>query len=232
MTQTTAPPAVTNSLAIAVFATDRCRRLAQRLAGHGYEIVLIDDAGELVARAGAGNLAVAIVHVASNRPHHRALVAQLAPACSVLALTGDSGPDGETARIRALMAGAEAALPVDVDYVELLWNVQALLRRSAARTPRLRVGPLAIDSQRRDVRLRGEPLALTPIELQLLVALARSPDVAQRREELLATVWDWPDADRAGSRTLDNHASRLRRKLARDGDDFVVAVRGVGYRLR
>ena len=232
MTRTVPPPTVSAALSIAVFATDRCRLLPQRLAGHGYPIALVDDARELVARASSGEFAAAIVHVARNRPQHVSLVAELAPACGVIALAGDSGPEGETARIRAMMVGADAALSVDVDYVALLWQVQALLRRSATRTPKLTVGPLEIESQPPVARLHGEPLELTPIEFRLLVALARSPDVAQRREELLATVWGWPDADRVWSRTLDNHASRLRRKLARDGDTFVAAVRGVGYRLR
>ena len=231
MTQTTAPP-LTARLSIAAFATDRCRRMSERLAGHGYPIVLVDDASELVARATVGEFAAAIIQIRRDQPHHRALVAEIAPTCGVLALTGDEGPAGETARIRAMMVGADAALPVDVDYVALLWHVQALLRRSATRTPTLTVGPLQIESQPQVARLRGEPLELTPIEFRMLVALARSPDVPQRREELLATIWGWPDADRVWSRTLDMHASRLRRKLARDGDTFVVAVRGVGFRLR
>jgi DNA-binding response OmpR family regulator len=74
---------------------------------------------------------------------------------------------------------------------------------------------------------------LSSKEFSLLVTLARDPGRVFRRAELMATVWGWSDggATAQRTRTLDSHASRLRRKLAAHGALYVVNVWGVGYRL-
>lgn len=220
------------ALTIAVFADGRCRQMAERLLHNGYRVLMFDDVAELLAVAADGCIDLAIVHVTTNAPDRRTLVPPLVEQCGVIVVTGQQGPDGETARVRALQVGADDVLPEPFGYIELLWRVQAVLRRSTQRSGPRVIGPLEVDSRRREARLRGRPVQLTPVEFQLLQALAHDPDAVQRRGELLKTVWRWPEADRARSRTLDLHASRLRRRLGRDGDLFVVAVRGIGYRLR
>lgn len=67
----------------------------------------------------------------------------------------------------------------------------------------------------------------------MLRALISEPQRVFTREELLRVVWGWNEATAAGAytRTLDSHASRLRRKLAVDGVRFVINVWGIGYRL-
>ena len=77
--------------------------------------------------------------------------------------------------------------------------------------------------------LRGEELGLSKKEFALLRALASDPTRVFTREELLRGVWGFRSLGH--TRTLDSHASRLRKKLARDGDRYVVNVWGVGYRL-
>jgi DNA-binding response OmpR family regulator len=81
------------------------------------------------------------------------------------------------------------------------------------------------------VRVRGCGVALSAKEYELLVALATEPERVFRKEELLRDVWGFRSLGR--TRTLDSHASRLRRKLAAVGDEgrYVLNVWGVGYRL-
>jgi DNA-binding response OmpR family regulator len=106
----------------------------------------------------------------------------------------------------------------------LLWRTR---RRPG--TGRLRVGPLEVDALVRRVSLRGTAIHLSKKEFALLRALMGDPLRVFTRAELLRAVWGYQNA--APTRTLDTHAFRLRRKLARDGDRFIVNVWGVGYRL-
>jgi DNA-binding response OmpR family regulator len=81
------------------------------------------------------------------------------------------------------------------------------------------------------VRVAGVPVMLASKEYELLLALACEPERVFRKDELLRDVWGFRSLGR--TRTLDSHASRLRRKLnapVADGT-FVVNVWGVGYRL-
>jgi DNA-binding response OmpR family regulator len=116
-------------------------------------------------------------------------------------------------------------------YDELLARMRAVLRRSnGPRHPRLTVRDLEIDLASRVVTLAGEAVQLSAKEYELLVALAEDPERVFRKEELLRNVWGFRSLGR--TRTLDSHASRLRRKLNAHGDTaYVLNVWGVGYRL-
>jgi DNA-binding winged helix-turn-helix (wHTH) protein len=88
---------------------------------------------------------------------------------------------------------------------------------------------LVIDVPGREVLLRGEPVALTRLEFELLAFLARYPGMVHTRAELLQYVWETPDTGIPG-RTVDVHVRRLRSKLG-EFDELVGTVRGVGYRF-
>ncbi len=80
------------------------------------------------------------------------------------------------------------------------------------------------------MRVAGERVQLSAKEYDLLVALAEDPERVYRKEELLRNVWGFRSLGR--TRTLDSHASRLRRKLNNGGEPtYVLNVWGVGYRL-
>ena len=81
------------------------------------------------------------------------------------------------------------------------------------------------------VRLwNGERVPLSAKEYDLLIALAEEPDRVYRKDELLRDVWGFRSLGR--TRTLDSHASRLRRKLNPNGEQaYVLNVWGVGYQL-
>jgi DNA-binding response OmpR family regulator len=152
----------------------------------------------------------------------------LDPDLPLLVLTGRSA---ELDRLRSFDRGADDHLSKPFSYQELHARVRALLRRSRQRpgSHRCRVGSLEIDPVGRRVWLRGEELALSNKEFALLRALAADPTRIYTREELLRGVWGFRTL--GATRTLDSHAFRLRRKLNRKGDRFLVNVWGVGYRL-
>jgi DNA-binding response OmpR family regulator len=135
--------------------------------------------------------------------------------------------------LRAFEAGADDFLAEPASYLELRARMRAILRRSAgvARSARLiQVGSLAIDTHAHTVSVDGCEVTLRRMEFELLAHLAREPERVFARDELLRAVWEFRSA--GSTRTVDSHASRLRRKLAPDGTRrWIVNVWGVGYRL-
>ena len=137
-----------------------------------------------------------------------------------------SGRDGELDRIRGFERGADDYVCKPFSYPELRGRVAALLRRSGQRprTGRLRVGELMIDPSSREVSVRDARVELSAKEFALLRTLASEPTRVFTKEELLRGVWGF--RSQGATRTLDSHACRLRKKLAVEGDQFVMNVWG------
>jgi DNA-binding response OmpR family regulator len=133
--------------------------------------------------------------------------------------------------VRALDRGADDVIGRPFAYVELLARIRAVLRRTApSESEVLTAGDLVVDRRTRRVAVRERAVALSAKEFELLARLAAEPHRVFTKEELLREVWGFRALGR--TRTLESHASRLRRKLCVAGDDrFVVNVWGVGYRL-
>ncbi len=140
-------------------------------------------------------------------------------------------PDSDAVdRVRAFDGGCDDYLARPFHYEELLARIRAVLRRvSPPARDRIAVGELAIDRAARRVSVDGVAVPLAAKEYELLVKLASEPARVFTKEELLREVWGFRSLGR--TRTLDSHASRLRRKLAAAGGDFVRNVWGVGYSL-
>jgi DNA-binding response OmpR family regulator len=140
-------------------------------------------------------------------------------------------PDSDAVdRVRAFDGGCDDYVGRPFHYEELLARIRAVLRRvSPPMGDRLQVGELKIDRAARRVTVAGEVVVLAAKEYELLVKLAAEPARVLTKEQLLREVWGFRSLGR--TRTLDSHASRLRRKLAAAGGDFVRNVWGVGYSL-
>jgi DNA-binding response OmpR family regulator len=151
--------------------------------------------------------------------------------CDVPLIVLASSEGDPAARVRALERGADDVVERPIVYLELVARIRALLRRTR-RNERdvLHAGDVTVERSTRVARVRGTPVRLAGKEFELLAALAAEPRRVFTKDELLRDVWGFRSAGR--TRTLDSHASRLRRKLALEGGDrFVHNVWGVGYRL-
>jgi DNA-binding response OmpR family regulator len=156
------------------------------------------------------------------------IAGRLDPELPLLVLSGRAS---ELERLRGFDRGADDYLTKPFSYPELRARIVALLRRNRRRPwlGRVRVGPLELDPLSRMAWLHGAPLELSKKEFALLRALAGEPTRVFTREELLRGVWGYRSL--GATRTLDSHASRLRKKLGGAGERFIVNVWGVGYRL-
>lgn len=145
-----------------------------------------------------------------------------------------SGQGGPHAAVRAIERGADDFVVKPFHYPELVARLGAVLRRARGATlhERVSVGDLAIDRQARRATYGGTELGLSAKEFALLAALARDPGRVHTKEELLRDVWGYQGAI-GRTRTVDSHASRVRRKLAQCGAGrrWISNVWGVGYRL-
>jgi DNA-binding response OmpR family regulator len=140
----------------------------------------------------------------------------------------------EADKVAGFAVGADDYLTKPFSLRELVVRVKAILRRIDRMRAVREEGPIEragieIDPGRRRVAVDGSEVSLTPLEFEILVALARDPGIVLSRDQLMDRVWGYRDY--AGGRVVDSHVARIRRKLGEDGNDprFIRTVHGVGY---
>jgi two-component system response regulator MtrA len=133
--------------------------------------------------------------------------------------------------VLGLESGADDYVIKPFKPKELVARIRARLRRTEAEPAEvLTIGEVTIDVPAHQVTRNGKPISLTPLEFDLLVALARKPRQVFTREVLLEQVWGYRHA--ADTRLVNVHVQRLRSKVERDPErpEVVLTVRGVGYK--
>jgi DNA-binding response OmpR family regulator len=143
----------------------------------------------------------------------------------------------EVDKVVGLEIGADDYITKPFSIREFMSRVRALLRRAqlppaAARIDVIEGDGLRIDTAKRTVDVRGEPVELTYLEFELLRTLAANPGHVFSRARLLQDLWG--GAEYRDPRTIDVHVRHLREKIERDPGDpeFIFTVRGAGYRFR
>ncbi|RNE56793.1 MtrAB system response regulator MtrA [Cryobacterium tepidiphilum] len=134
--------------------------------------------------------------------------------------------------VKGLESGADDYVVKPFNPKELVARIRTRLRPAAAASAAesLRIGDLVVDPVGHEVKRGGQAINLTPLEFDLLLALASKPQQVFTREMLLEQVWGYHY--KADTRLVNVHVQRLRAKVEDDPDNprIVTTVRGVGYR--
>ncbi|MDZ4797756.1 MAG: response regulator transcription factor [Bryobacteraceae bacterium] len=216
--------------------TRLCRLIREYMLGVGYDVTFAHNGVDGLRMALAGQWSAVILDVMLPQMNGFEVLRKLRASSTVpvLMLTGMGD---ESDRISGLEGGADDYLPKTFSTRELLARLRAVIRRS--RMTEVPVGPVAVtvgtlvvSPDTRSATLDGRPVALTPVEFDMLYSLAQAAGRVKTREQLLLE-----SAERdfeAFDRSIDVHISSLRRKLGDDAKSpqFIVTVRGAGYLMR
>jgi two-component system, OmpR family, KDP operon response regulator KdpE len=211
--------------------------VASTLAAHGFRVVEAGTVAEALAAWDAARPDLCIVDLGlpdrSGLSVIRRVRREAATPILVLSAAGE-----EATKVAALEQGADDYVVKPVGTAELRARIGALLRRAAgpAADPAgvASLGPITLDATRREVRVHGTLVDLTPREFELLRAFVRSPGRVVTRATLLRAVWGQAYAGEA--HYLHVYVSRLRRKLdaadpAGAASGMIIAEPGIGYRV-
>ena len=216
------------------------RALAEQLVADGFDVELASSAEHARVLASASAPRLAVLGWLDSSPGALELLREIrrgeapdTPWDGALPAIVVAAHARELDMLRAFEAGADDFVARPAAYVELRARLRAILRRSAsaaAVASPIEVGALVVDTRAYAVTLHGKEVRLRRMEFELLVHLAREPERVFAKAELLRSVWGYRSD--GSTRTLDSHASRLRRKLeSDDARRWVISVWGVGYRL-
>jgi DNA-binding response OmpR family regulator len=212
--------------------------LAFPLEKDGFSVVQAADGEEALRLFGSNSVDLVVLDIMLPRLDGLEVCRRIRATSSVpiIMLTAR---DDELDKVIGLELGADDYITKPFSIREFRSRVRALLRR--ARAPR-EIPPggeeriehegLLIDVPRRVVEVRGEPVQLTYVEFELLRTLAANPGRVYSRRMLLEALWK--SADYRDPRTIDVHVRHLREKLEADSrkPEYILTVRGVGYRFR
>ena len=142
--------------------------------------------------------------------------------------------DATRDKLAGLGLGADDYITKPFDLRELEARIQAVMRRyqaQAASAGVIRAGEVVVDDERKEVTVRGKPVALSPREFEILRLLTSRPGKVFSSAEILAAAW--PDREGATVEDVKKYIHMLRRKIERDPAKprIIVTVRGFGYRL-
>jgi two-component system response regulator MtrA len=209
---------------------DLAEMLGIVLTGAGYEVDLVSRGDEVMPLFTAQNPDLILLDV--MLPGLNGVeVCKLIREKSMVPIVMLSAKGDKQDVVAGLEAGADDYMVKPFDPSELVARMKVRLRRSTADVSSdLQIGNIKIDQIEHSIIRDGEVIALTRLEFDLLVALAKEPGRVFTREALLSEVWGYRPA--TDTRLVNVHIQRLRSKVEKDPENptIILTVRGVGYK--
>lgn len=201
------------------------------LQNEGYEVSVANDGIEAFDLLEIEHVDLLITDVMMPRMQGFELIQELRrlnDTIPVLVITAkERGQD----KREGFQSGADDYMVKPIDVNEMVWRVEALLRRSQISTShKVVLGDTEFNQETFTVSYKGETLELAQKEFQLLFKLASAPDKIFTRKQIMDEIWGL-DTE-SDSHTLDVHISRLREKFKENSDFQILTVRGLGYKIK
>ena len=202
------------------------------LRSSGYETVCFEDGSSLVARCRLDPPQLVVLDIMLPGEDGLTLLEKLksSPVTSPIPVIVVSAKDSELDAVKGLDGGADDYVTKPFGTMELIARVKALLRRAepVSDTRVYEAGGLFLSPAKHIVRVKGEDVALTLKEFELLSYLFKNRGNVLTRDQILQEIWGYEfDGE---NRTVDVHIRTLRSKLGPCGE-LIETVRGVGYRI-
>jgi DNA-binding response OmpR family regulator len=210
--------------------------LTRSFAREGHRVVAVADGQSAIDRAGSDHFDIVLLDVALGPgPDGYEVCRTLRTRRNVVPIIMLTALDSEADAVLGLEAGADDYVTKPFGLAELRSRIRAVLRRAGNRAlddEVMAVGPIKLDRAQREVTMDGHPVRLTFSEFELLDALMTDPGRLLNRQELLRAIWG--DSAYRDPRAIDVHIRHLREKLEPEPEkpQYILTVRGAGYRLR
>ena len=232
-------PAVSRRILVVEDNTDIAELVALHLRDLDCEVVLVADGARGYELAAAGGWDLIILDLMLPRMEGLELCRRLRAGDSYTPILMLTAKSSEVDRVVGLEMGADDYLTKPFSIRELIARAKAIFRRLEALGPatrddagqRIEAGGMAIDPDKRQVSIAGEPVELTAREFDLLLQFARHPGRVYTRQQLLDLVWGY--GHDGYEHTVNSHINRLRAKIEADPSQpvYVLTVWGVGYKF-
>jgi DNA-binding response OmpR family regulator len=204
-----------------------------RLVSEGYEVRVVHDGPEALRAAASERPDLVVLDLMLPGMDGLEVCREIQKNDWVPVLMLTARTD-EADKVAGFAVGADDYLTKPFSLRELAARVRAILRRMDRihhmdPTEQVTRFDLTIDAARRRTTRNDREIALTPLEFEILLTLARSPGVVFSRDQLMDRVWGYRDY--AGGRVVDSHVARVRRKLGDEAAEpkYIRTVHGVGY---
>jgi DNA-binding response OmpR family regulator len=226
------------SLAILVVDDESDLRdmLTRSFAREGHQVTSVGDGPAAIEQASSAHFDIVLLDVALGAgPDGYDVCRTLRNRRNVVPIIMLTALDSEADAVLGLEAGADDYVTKPFGLAELRSRIRAVLRRAGARQAGdevMNAGPIMLNRGQREVTVAGESVRLTFSEFELLDALMADPGRLLNRQELLRAIWG--DSAYRDPRAIDVHIRHLREKLEPEPDkpQYILTVRGAGYRLR
>lgn len=194
-----------------------------------FNVLLAKDGEEALALYEGGNVDLVVTDIMMPSVDGYTLVETLRGMGETVPVIMLTAKDGISDKCRGFSVGTDDYMTKPINFEELVWRIDALLRRSRiANEGKIVVGDVVVDKETYSVTRGGEVVELPSKEFQLLFLLLSYPNKILTKESILDSVWGY--ASESDENTVRTHINRLRNKFENYPEFDIVTVRGIGYK--
>lgn len=205
-----------------------CRLMCEVLRQAGYQPFPAGDGAQALALMEHRHIDLAVVDLTMPQMDGLTFTRTVREGGSSLPILMVTARVAQADKREGFRAGTDDYMVKPVDEEEMLWRIEALLRRSrSAAEQRLTVGGTVLDYRAMSATCGGKPVPLSAKEFQLLYKLLSYPETLLTKRQLIDELWDF-DSD-VDEHTVEVHISRLREKFRGCPDFHIRTIRGFGY---